>query len=881
MRRHRATAPARGASRPDGPGLLAAPAARRPRPGGTRRGLVVATVVGALVVAAAPGASAAAPAPAALDTPGETAVGPATDTVPVAPDAPVTTTTLDLPATVDTASRSTLSLPVEADPDTVATPGAAAPALAVLTPARTTARFDVVGVTWSAAAAGPDVERVLVRTRHDDAWTGWTELEIDPSVPDAGSREAATRRTGTAPLVRTGSDGLQVRVETATGAAPAGLAATLVDTRAEQLADADVEEHVDPEVGAPTSGRAAAAAVGTSAVARSAATVVSGVSPARLRPAIVTRAQWHADESIRGPIDWSSTIQAVVVHHTVNSNTYTQAQAPALVRGIYEYHVKGRGWSDVGYHFLVDRFGTVYEGRKGSLDAVPLGVHSGGFNTNTIGIAIIGEFTGTVPSSKALTSVAQVAAWKLATFGRDPLGTTVLTARTGSTHPLRKPGWKGSLPVIMGHRDVASTACPGQKVYDRLSTIRSAAAAQVNRVLSTLGTESATPGGTVSARVYNSSDVSWTATVRSVCTGKDVRSLSGSGRGWVTVPWNLRTSDGSAAEPGVYALTTTRHGVRDTVYVEALPRGGYGAEACGVGRWGGADRYETAVALSAARGTTSDDVVIIAGTQASIVDGLVAGPFAASVDAPVLLATASGVPDVTAAEIRRRSPERAWLVGGDGVLGKGVVTALGKLGVKDVRRLGGDTRYDTAAAVAAAMPASSAALLASGEQRSLVDAAAAGGAAAGAQQPVLLTRTSTLPPVTAKALRDRGVRMTSVIGGTGVVTTSVATAVRTATGGKVVRYGGADRYATALATAQAFAPTVGAARVVVAAGEDKHLVDAVAAGALAQLVVVVRGTKGDPAVQDWLRDAGTERLDIAGGTGTVTPSTLHTLMEAL
>jgi len=842
-----------------------------------RRALVVAAVAGALVLSAAPAGAvpgAAAPTGLGVVAGGADPSVPFADTVPIAPDAPVTTTTLDLPGTVDETSRDTLTLPVEADPDTVGTPGAVAPALAVLTPARGTARFDVVGVTWSADTASPDVQRVLVRTRTDDAWSSWTELEIDPSAPDAGSHEAVTRRTGTAPLVRTGSTGLQVRVETATGAAPADLAATLVDTRAESLADVDVEEHADPEAGAPTTSRVAAKA----AVA---AAPVSGVSPARLRPAIVTRAQWHAEESIRGPIDWSSTIQAVVVHHTVNSNTYTQAQAPALVRGIYEYHVKGRGWSDVGYHFLVDRFGTVYEGRKGSLDAVPLGVHSGGFNTNTIGIAVIGEFTSTVPSSKSLTSVAQVAAWKLATYGRDPLGTTVLTARTGSTHPVRKPGWKGSLPVIMGHRDVASTACPGQKVYDRLSTIRSAAAAQVDRVLSTLGTASAPPGGTVSARAYSSSDGSWTATVRSVCTDKDVRSLSGSGRGWVTVPWDLRTSDGSAAESGVYAITTTRHGVRDTVYVEALPRGGYGMESCGVGRWGGADRYETAVALSAARGTTSDDVVLIAGTQASIVDGLVAGPFAASVDAPVLLATASGVPAVTAAEIRRRAPKRAWLVGGDGVLGKGVVTALGALGVKDVRRLGGDTRYDTAAAVAAAMPASSSALLASGEQRSLVDAAAAGGAAAGAHQPVLLTRTSTLPPVTAKALRDRGVRTTSVVGGTGVVTTSVATAVRTATGGKVVRYGGADRYATALATAQAFAPTVGAARVVVAAGEDSHLVDAVAAGALAQLVVVVRGTKGDPAVQDWLRDAGTERLDIAGGTGTVTPSTLHTLMEAL
>ncbi len=819
-------------------------------------------------------------APAATASPGGSSTGSMTGTgagiaagatgsglsVPVAPDAPVSTTTLALSARVDTASRAALALPVEVDDEHAGQAGR----LAVLTPARATTDFDVVGVTWD---QGVDVGRVLVRTRHDDAWSGWTELEIDPEAPDAGTAEAKAARPGTTPYVRTGADGLQVRVETASGIAPTGLAATLVDAGVEDLADAKVTTAPD------------AAAAEASAAAQDVddveAAATAGVSPARLRPALVTREQWHADESIRKAIDWSSTIQAAVVHHTVNANTYSRAQAPALVRGIYEYHVKGRGWSDVGYHFLVDRFGTVYEGRKGSIDKIPLGVHSGGFNTNTIGIAIIGEFTGSAPPDAAMRSVAQVAAWKLATFARDPLGTTVLTAREGSTHPVRKPGWTGSLPVIMGHRDVASTACPGQKTYDRLSTIRSYAADQVNRVVSRGAVTWATPGSAVVAQAYNASTTAWTATVRSACAGGVVRTLSGKGRGWVDVAWDGNRDSGSRASAGIYKITTTRHGLSDSVWVERLPSGGAGKETCGLSRWGGADRWGTAVALGGARSSGSDEVVIVAGTQASIVDGLVAGPFARSRNAPVLLSARDALPAATRDEILRRSPSKVWLVGGTGVLSTALSRELRRLGVDDVQRLAGDDRYGTAAAVARAMPASSQVVLASGEQAHLVDAAAAGGAAAGTKQPVLLTTRKKLPTPTRSAIIDRKVTRTTIVGGTGAVSEATAEQVEFVTKGKVVRYAGDDRYGTALATAQGFASRVGTSRVVVAAGKDAHLIDSVTAGALARLVVLVPGASGHTDVQRWLTSVGTKDLDLAGGPGAITPATARLLIGAV
>ncbi|GEL95163.1 cell wall-binding repeat-containing protein [Cellulomonas composti] len=808
---------------------------------------VVAALVTALVATPA-SAGADAGAAAVLDpTPVATS---ASATVPVAADSTSRTTSLPL-AGIDRASLPDLSLPVEVEPsDGTLGPQSRLGTLAVLTPASTTAGFDVLGVTWSDQRA--DVTRVLVRTREAGTWSDWTPVDLDAEQPDAGTPEAATNRPGTEPMVRSGSDGLQVRVETATGAAPAGLAATLVDVGLEQ-----------------------AAREGTTLVPSE-----SGLAPSRLAPSLVTRAQWHADESLRKPILWNSTIKAVVVHHTVNSNTYSQAQAPALVRGIYLYHIKGRGWSDVGYHFLVDRFGTVYEGRAGSIDKIPLGVHSGGFNTDTIGIAMIGDFTSYTPPDAALRSVAQVAAWKLATYGRDPLGTAILTAREGSTHPIRKPGWTGPLPTIMGHRDAGSTACPGQLLYNRLNLVRDYAAQQVQRAQARVATAAGPPGTPLVAEVYGVRSESWTATVRSVCDATVVRTLAGAGRGWAPVSWDQRLGDGTQAPAGVYEVQITHLGVTDSVFVEALPKGGSGGEACGIARWGGADRWATAAAIGRLAQRTSDEVVLVAGTQSSIVDGLVAAPFARWRSAPVLLSEQDALPAATVAEIKRRSPSTVWLVGGKGVLGPKLVKQLRKLGVDEVRRIAGADRYGTAAAVAARMPASSSAVVASGAQANLVDAATVGGAAAAREMPIVLTAPHNLPAVSRDVLTKRGVRDVTIVGGTGAVSDGVADALRSSLGADVRRLAGDDRYGTALATASAFAEKVGTARVTVANGADSSLIDSVTAGALGRLALIVPFT-GDARVTAWLDKNAVTTVDVVGGAGVVPPSTVAEFARAM
>src|SRR5206468_8858593 len=109
-------------------------------------------------------------------------------------------------------------------------------------------------------------------------------------------------------------------------------------------------------------------------------------------PTIVPRSGWLADEKIkRARPRYAAALKLAIVHHTAGTNSYTPAQAAAIVRGIEVYHVKANGWNDIGYNFLVDRYGTVYEGRGGGIDKNVIGAHSLGFNNSTVGVSLIGN----------------------------------------------------------------------------------------------------------------------------------------------------------------------------------------------------------------------------------------------------------------------------------------------------------------------------------------------------------------------------------------------------------------------------------------------------------------------------------------------------------
>jgi hypothetical protein len=158
-----------------------------------------------------------------------------------------------------------------------------------------------------------------------------------------------------------------------------------------------------------------------------------------------------------------------VVHHTVNSNDYSASSVPAMLRSIQAFHMDVRGWDDIGYNVVVDRFGTIWEARAGGLDRAVVGGHVAGFNTGSFGVSVLGTFDTTAPSAAALEGVAQVIGWKFAQRNIDPLGSTVLLSRGGDIHP---PGELVPVANISGHRDLGQTGCPGQLLYARLPEIR-------------------------------------------------------------------------------------------------------------------------------------------------------------------------------------------------------------------------------------------------------------------------------------------------------------------------------------------------------------------------------------------------------------------------
>ncbi|MET9654121.1 N-acetylmuramoyl-L-alanine amidase [Streptomyces sp. NPDC006460] len=326
------------------------------------------------------------------------------------------------------------------------------PALRQLS-ARSTAPFSMVGLTWADARARLDgTAEVRTRDRLTGVWSAWRALESDVRTPEVGAAGGSALRAGTQPLWTGPSDGVQVRVTARPGAQlPGGLRLDLVRVA-----------KVPPGPRRPADEAAPAPATESSVTA----------AP---RPAVTPRAGWGADESlVVDPPRYSAETKAVFVHHTAGTNDYACAESPDLIRAIFLYHVQGLGWNDIGYPFLVDKCGTVFEGRAGGTDQPVVGAQTYGFNTDTTGVAVLGDHNDAVSSPVLLDAIAGVAAWKLGLYGHHASGTAELTA--AADNGLYGKGQKAVLNRISGHRDAYPTECPGRNLYADLPTIRGLAA---------------------------------------------------------------------------------------------------------------------------------------------------------------------------------------------------------------------------------------------------------------------------------------------------------------------------------------------------------------------------------------------------------------------
>ena len=355
----------------------------------------------------------------------------------------------------------------------------------------------VVGVTWPRGAVS-GTDRFQIRTQQAGTWGAWNDLDIEADHgPDAGSAEAkAAAARATEPYVVTGAQQFEVRSLSPDGTAPTAASVQVVDPG----------QSTAPTTPAPPPGAAAAAAA---------------------RPTIYTRAQWGADESIRKGSPSYGQVQLAFVHHTVGSNSYTPDQVPAIIRGIYAYHVQGEGWSDIGYNFLVDRFGRTWEGRYGGVDRPVVGAQTLNYNSWSTGVSVLGNYQVAAPTQASVDAIKRLLAWKFQLYGIPAVGTVVANGHTFNR--------------ISGHRDGFSTSCPGQYLYAKLPEIRSGTAAlmgalprtAINRDLDGNGTPDAlsypslTGSGTIDGSIHTLLSAPRQPVLNGVPIGKGWNALAG------------------------------------------------------------------------------------------------------------------------------------------------------------------------------------------------------------------------------------------------------------------------------------------------------------------------------------------------------------------
>jgi hypothetical protein len=440
-----------------------------------------------------------------------------------------------------------LTPPPQAHSISAATAGPPSLPPAVLTRATNTAGFQTLGVTWATTARTTEPDLLIwIRTHGSKGWSPWASLDDDAGDDDTATGKGV--RGGTDPLWVGPSDGVQVRVVVHAGKLPAGLKLALVD--------------------AGTSGYDVTAASTTPGATANALTAAGTTSAGGVaEPLILSRATWGADESrVRYTPTYMPTIKATVMHHTAGPNNYSPSQVPSIIRGDYAYHLS-RGWSDIGYNALVDRFGRIWEGRAGGLTKAVMGAHAGGFNYDTFGVSVIGNYDVAHPSTASVSAVARVMAWKLDLNHRDPNGTTRLTSAGGGTARY-KSGTTRTFPVIMGHRNTGFTACPGRYLYPYLPSIRRQVKAIIRAALTNPSTPPASVlrGSKVSVTAGSLAAQSWRLDVTGPCGVGRVARISGSAKAGakITATWNGRLTDGSPAAPGRYTLTVTSHSTTAT-----------------------------------------------------------------------------------------------------------------------------------------------------------------------------------------------------------------------------------------------------------------------------------------------------------------------------
>jgi hypothetical protein len=301
---------------------------------------------------------------------------------------------------------------------------------------------DLVGLRWRAPASA----QVWLRFRAaGGAWSRWASAGAHGHGPDDPRPEAPVVGD---PVWTGGASIVQVRASRALG-----------DARLEL---------VDVSGGA---GARRQAARSFTAAALPLATPVLAAGPGQ--PPIVARRAWAQGMAPPRVAPGYGAVRLAFVHHTENPNGYLAGEVPAMLRAIYVYHRFARGWNDIGYNFVVDLYGRIFEARAGGIDEPVVGAQAGGYNLASTGVAVLGSFAGTPISSAAREALERLLAWKLALHGAPAMGrVTVRVNPAGAVYSRFPANARVPLPRIAGHRDGDSTDCPGDALYGELPAIR-------------------------------------------------------------------------------------------------------------------------------------------------------------------------------------------------------------------------------------------------------------------------------------------------------------------------------------------------------------------------------------------------------------------------
>jgi hypothetical protein len=368
-------------------------------------------------------------------------------------------------------------------------------------------RFDLLGVRDAGSALEVRVRRAGGR------WSSWVALAVHGDhAPDTGTGDRASD-----PVWTGGCDELQLRAARAPSrrlrvhfvAVPARVGRRGLHARA-----AAKPSQAQPQPGTP--------------------------------PPIVPRAAWGGDSvPPRAPAAYG-VVSMAFVHHTVTANDYTPDQSASIVLAIAKYHRDTNGWNDIGYNFLVDQYGQVFEGRAGGVDQPVVGAQAQGYNSQSTGVAVLGTFSDVPIPEATMASLAQLLGWKLSLHGVPCEGEVTVISGGGSDNR-----YSSGTPIVMqrisGHRDGDSTDCPGNALYAQLPALRPRASALAGPIAATQGQVTLLPAAP--AVTYGNDAVFNGTVVRPDSTAGAGEEVSlqkrDSGGAWVTMARATSGIDGS------------------------------------------------------------------------------------------------------------------------------------------------------------------------------------------------------------------------------------------------------------------------------------------------------------------------------------------------